>query len=335
MKKFIFARKKALLILLFIIIFFVGKYFFIDSKKITSDFVSVKRGDIKEELTLSGKIYAQDHVTLRFGIVGKVDWVGVKEGEWIKKGQAIATLEKETLEAALRQAWQSFTAAKAASDKYYDGNNAGTGESYDQKIERTALDATQNKAYDSVRIAQENLKATVLHSPIEGLVVTADPSLAGVNITALNSGYEIVNPVTIYLKATADQTEVGSIKEGQAGAIIFDSYPKRQIEGKIKDISFTPTKDESGTVYDIKVVLNNADNKDYKYRLGMTADISFVTREKKNVIIIPARYVKSDDGGKFVLLGKSRKKTYIKTGIESSDSIEVTSGLSENDVVYD
>jgi RND family efflux transporter MFP subunit len=329
-----FRRKKFILIAIIIAMFFVGKYFLIDSKKTTLDFAIAKKSDIKEELTLSGKIDAQDHAVLSFGISGKVDWVGVKEGDWVKKGQTIATLEKEILEAALRQAWQTFTAAKAASDKYYSGHT-GNSESYDQKIERTALDATQNKAYDSVRIAQENLKAAALYSPIEGLVVSAEPAVAGINITALNSGYEIVNPSTVYLKVTADQTEVGSLKKGQTGTVIFDSYPDEKIEGKIKNISFAPTRGETGTVYDVKVDFGNVDNKDYKYRLDMTADINFVLKEKRDVMVIPTAYIQADNSGKFVLLGKGKKKIYITTGIENEQSTEVIKGLSEDDVIYD
>lgn len=331
-----FLKKKIVFIpLVAIIVFFAGKYLLIDSRKPPPESAVVKISDVKEELTLSGKIGASEHAVLNFAIAGKVNWVGVKEGDWIEKGQAVATLEKETLEAALRQAWQTFIAAKAESDKYYDGRDRNKAESYDEKIERTDLDAAQNKAYDSIRIAQENLKSAVLYSPIEGLVVSAEPSLAGVNVTSLNSSYEVVNPSTIYLKITADQTEVGGIEKGRMGEIIFDSYPEQTIEGEVDSISFIPAKDETGTVYDVKVVLKNVDNKDYKYRLGMTADINFVIKEKKNVLTIPVKYVNSDDKGKFVLVGKDKKKKYIKTGLEGADSIEITEGLVEGDTVYD
>lgn len=239
------------------------------------------------------------------------------------------------MEATLRQKWQDFTAAKAESDKYYSDHNTSNAESYDQKIERTALDATQNKAYDSVRIAQENLKSAVLYSPIEGLVVSVEPNIAGVNVSTLNSNYEIVNPSTIYLKVTADQTEVESIKEGQTGTIVFDSFLNNQVEGRVESISFTPTKDETGTVYNVRVALSNVDNKNYKYRLGMTADINFVIRERNNALIIPVKYVSSDEKGKFVSVGKDKKKKYVKTGIESNRDVEITKGLSEGEVVYD
>jgi len=334
MKKLFSGKKKIIIILAIIAIFFIGKYFLVDSKKTTSDFTIVKRADIKEELTLSGKIDAEDHVILNFKTPGKVNWVGVKKDQWVNKGQAIASLQKDLFEAALRQAWQDFIAAKAASDKYYDGRDGKNEESYAEKIERTALDATQNKAYDNTRIAQSNLDNTTIYSPIDGFVVNLDPEIAGVNVAGLNSGYEIVNPVTIYLKVTADQTEVGSLKEGKTGIITFDSYPDEQIEGTIKDISFTPSKDEAGTAYDVKVVLDNIDNKDYKYRLGMTADINFVLKEDKNVLILPLNYVGSDDKGKYVLLEKKKEKTYITTGIENEQDVEIIKGLLEGQIVY-
>jgi len=289
-KKIFSTKKRIVGILLLILIFFVGKYFLIDSKKTASNFVLVKRGDIKEELTLSGQIDSDDHAILAFGIAGKVNWVGIKEGDWIKEGQAIATLDKEVLNAALREAWSNFTAAKAASEKYYS-DHKNDSESYDQKIERTSLDAAQNNAYDNVRIAQENLKSADLYSPIDGLVVGVNPNLAGVNVSPLNSSYEIVNPLTVYLKVTADQTEVGSLRIGQTGIIIFDSYPESQIEGIIRDISFTPSKEEAGTAYDVKVILGNVNNKEYKYRLGMTADIDFVIKEKKNALCVRAVFL--------------------------------------------
>ena len=327
-------KRKFFILLLIVIVFFVGKYLLVDSKKSILDSAIVEKSDIKEELVLSGKIDAEDHITLNFRAAGKVDWVGVEKDQWVTKGQAIASLQKDLLEAALRQAWQDFTAAKAASDKYYDGRDGRNEESYAEKIERTALDAAQNKAYDNTRIAQSNLDNATLYSPIDGFVVGVDPEVAGVNVAGLNAGYEIVNPATIYLRVTADQTEVGSLKEGKTGTITFDSYPDEQIEGTIKGISFSPSKDEAGTAYDVKVILNNVDNKDYKYRLGMTADISFVLKEDKNVLILPLNYVGSDDKGKYVLLGKEKKKTYVTTGIESEQSVEITKGLSEGQIVY-
>lgn len=331
-----FAKRKKWLIVLIILIgigFYVKQSFF--NPKNGSQSTIVKRDSIKQQLTLSGEIEAEEDAVLQFQTLGLVNWVGVKEGDWVLKNQSIASLEKERLEAALRQAWQDFTAARAGSDKYYNGNHPAA-ESYDQRIERTALDATQNKAYDNVRIAQENLKYAVLYSPIDGLVVSAYPNHAGVNLSALSPAkYEIVNPETIYLKVTADQTEVIDLKEGKSGSIVFDAYPEEKRTGTIKSISFTPNTDETGTVYTVKVLLTNLNNSDYKYRIGMTGDVDFILKEKDNVLVIPLTFLESDNKGKYVLVGKEKKKTYVKTGIENEQDVEITEGLIEGDTVYD
>ncbi len=296
----------------------------------------VKRGNLVSELTLSGKIEADEHSILQFQAGGQLAWVGVKEGDWVKKNQAVASLDKEQLMAALRKAQQDFTAAKAASEKVYDSLKTVAAENFDQKVSRTAADATQNKAYDSIRIAEEDLRYSVLYSPIEGLVTRVDAPYAGVNVY-LPSGaqFEIVNPKTIYLDVTADQTEVIDLVQGKEGTIVFDSYPEEKINGRIKNIAFTPKKDETGTVYRIKVEFNGTDNSTYRHKIGMTGDVTFETQRKENVLYLPITFVQNDDSGKFVYKGKNREKVKVETGLETDKNIEIKSGLAENDTVYD
>jgi len=52
---------------------------------------------IKSELILAGSVSADEIASLRFQNSGKLAWVGVKEGDKVKKGQAIASLDKEQL----------------------------------------------------------------------------------------------------------------------------------------------------------------------------------------------------------------------------------------------
>lgn len=338
-----FKSRKALIILIIAItmIFFIGKTV-LSPKSNGNQSIIVKRGDLKQELTLSGKIDAQEHAILQFQTGGKLAWIGVKEGDAVKKNQMLAYLDKEKFEATLRQARQDFTAAKAESEKYYDGRT-GESESYDQRIERTALDATQNKAYDNVRIAEENLKAATLYSPFEGIVIRVDPVYPGTNIYLPSQAQiEVVNPDTLYFSVTADQTDVVDLRGGQTGEIVLDSYPDNKIKATIQSISFSPKKDETGTVYEVKVDLNNLSPQvsmsalqQKEYRLGMTGDITFTTQTRSNVLYLPSKYIKSDDKGSYVNLGSDRKKTYIKTGLETDSDTEILSGVSQGDVVYD
>lgn len=327
------ARKKiAIGIALFLLLFFtVGRGILFPQAAVLKSY-TIKEGNLQQELTLSGKIDAQEHAVLQFQTGGKLAWVGVKEGDSVSKDQMIAYLEKEKLQAVLRQAQQDFTAAKAEHEKYYDGHNDEP-ETFDEKIERTALDAKQNKAYDSLRIAEENVKDATIYSPYNGLVIRVDP-VQGTNIyTPSQAQFEIVNPETIYFSVNADQSDVVSLKEGQRGVIYFDSYPDEKITGTINGISFTPSKDETGTTYEVKISINLSEIN--KYRLGMTGDITFVTKEKNHTLFLPSDYVKSDEKGKFVIAGKDKQKIYVKTGMETDTDIEIINGLSKGETVYD
>jgi multidrug efflux pump subunit AcrA (membrane-fusion protein) len=54
--------------------------------------------EISEPLILPGEIKADRQVTLRFQTSGLLTWVGVKEGEEVKKGQTLASLDKREIE---------------------------------------------------------------------------------------------------------------------------------------------------------------------------------------------------------------------------------------------
>ena len=64
----------------------------------TAKTVTVKKGNLRKDLTLSGKVDARSFANVQFQTAGKLVWVGVKEGDQIKKGQAIASLDKALLQ---------------------------------------------------------------------------------------------------------------------------------------------------------------------------------------------------------------------------------------------
>jgi len=144
----------------------------------------------------------------------------------------------------------------------------------------------------------------------------------------------VVNPRTIYFNVTADQTEVVDLKRETRGKIVFDAYPEEEVSGEVIDVSFTPRVDEIGTVYDVRVSLNK-DNLQFKYLLGMTGDITVVTQEKKNVLLLPLEFVKTDEKGRYVYIdSQKREKKYVEVGIEGEEVIELK-GIEEGTMVYD
>lgn len=341
-----FLKKRWLIIVIFFLI--IGFIFFKVSSNTTSGTngkkqtsYKVKRQNLKESLSLSGTIDAEEHVTLRFSTSGRMVWVGVKQGDYVKKYQAVASLDKREVEKNLEKSLRDYSKERwdFEEDKQVTYRSVFT-DSAKRILEKNQFDL--DKAILDVEIKQLAIEYATLISPIEGIVTHVGSPYTGVNITPAQAEFEIVNPKTIYFSATADQNDVVELKQGEEGEIVLDAYPDLTLKGKIYIVSFVPKEDETGTVYQVKLVLDES-NEDYRYRFGMTGDASFTIREIKNVLAVPTKYVKSEkkpDGTlirEYVLKKENGRK--VKTTVEVGEDVDeytiITSGLKEGDVVYD
>lgn len=288
------------------------------------------QGDLIKSISITGSIESQTTVNLTFQSGGTVNYLGAKEGDVVYKGQAIVSLDKQKLEAAFRQAEQDFTAAKAASEQYYSSHTNVT-ESYDEKVKRTALDATQNKAYDQMVRAKKDLNDSTLYSPIEGILTKADAKNAGVNITSATT-FTITDPNSLDFKMDIDEADIGSVKTGQDVNVILDPYPNETLHVKLDSIDFvTHTTSTGGDAYTIKGNLTT-DNKDYKYRVGMNGNAEIILDQRKNVIYIPLASI-FDDNKVYVKNRNNYELRTVTLGLENDTNAQVLKGIEKNEEV--
>lgn len=340
MKNFIKKRWYILLVIFIVVlIFFITKQNASKASGNKSTIYKVKRQNLVETLSLSGSIDAEERVVLRFQTSGRLAWVGVKEGDYVKKYQGIASLDQRDLKKRFQKTLNDFVKerydfdqAKDDNQRWADQSTREAGDEMKRLLEKAQYDL--NNSVLDLEISQLAVEYSYLYTPIEGIVVRADSKYAGVNITPAQAEFEIINPKTLYFSFTADQTEVIRLKEGLTGKMVFDSFPDKEIEGKISYLSFVPKTGETGTVYEGKIKLTSDDLNNYKY--GMTGDVTFVLSEKKNVLTIPTNYVRSDSKGKYVekKQGSKRVKIYPKLGEDIDGDYEVISGLSESDEIF-
>ena len=100
-------------------------------------------------------------------------------------------------------------------------------------------------------------------------------------------------------------------------------------------IGFTPKAGESGTVYELKMSVDLGQIEE-KIRMGMTGDVSFVTKEIKNALVVPEGFLKKSDGKYFVTLVTNGVQTQkeVMVGDAVEGMMVITEGLNENDVIY-
>jgi len=333
--KRIFSTKRRIIILLILIIAGVLSYKFFTSRNSTAVKTSrVYQGKVSEELILSGEIKAEEQANLNFLYSGELDYVGVVEGQTVKKGDILAKLDSTNAYQTFLQVDADLRRYTSSLDKTYDdvqGHEAD--ESFADRESRTVAETNKDKAYRTYVIAQKNLANLNLKAPFDGIITGITHPFNGINTSLAESQIEIVNPTTLFFSVDADQTDVTNIKLGQKVAIILDSFGNEELEGVVLYISYTPKAGEIGTVYEVKVRFANIDAQ--KIRIGMSGDAKFILSEKENVLFVPPEFVKTDTTGKYVNLTKKNNKKYIEVGIESEDKVEIKGDINEGDIVYD
>lgn len=302
---------------------------------------TVTKQTVKETLSIAGTVEAEETATLRFQSSGLLAWVGVKEGDSVQKYQAIASLDQEELQKTLQKylytydktRWdfeQTKDEYKAPEQNYYNLSQNQRSD-IDRAFEKAQFDLSSSVL--DVELRALAIKYATLTTPIEGIVTRVGTPVAGVNITPTQAEFEIVNPKTLYLSVLPDQTEVGKLTSSMSAEISFDSYPDTLVSGTITSIALTPKSGESSTVYEVRVAFPLAAT----YRIGMTADATFVVNERPDVLAIPSLYLKTENGKPYVFrkVGNKKEKLFVTVGLEGDDLVEITGGLAEGDILYD
>jgi RND family efflux transporter MFP subunit len=300
---------------------------------------TVEKTKLRETLTISGEINAEEKVTLSFPTGGKLSWVGVKEGDYVEKYQGVASLDQRDLQKRLESSLNTFMISRWDFDQTKSDNKDAqyTDGELGEKMRRI-IDKAQfglNNSIITVELQSLAKEYAYLYTPIEGIVTRVGAPYAGVTVGATTS-YEVVNPNSVYFSATADQTEVPKLRVGQEAKILVDPYPDTTVNATIQSISFTPQAGDTGTNYEVKLEFPTTVDV-LKYRLGMTGDVEFLTKEKQNVYAIPTSYLLSEAGKKYVFLLKDGKKTKteVKTGEEGDTEIEIVRGVQAGDVLVE
>jgi len=302
---------------------------------------TVERQTLKDTLSLSGSIDANEKTVVRFASAGKVVWLGAKEGDIVKKGQTIATMDTRDINDRIQKYLNTYSKTRAQFDQTKQDNEKTALNGITPELRAAAnrlIDQSQGDLNNSVLDLEiQNLakESSYLVSPIDGILTKSPIAVAGVNISSpTQAEFEIVNPDTLFFAASADQTDVVKLHEGMRADITLDPYPDTTLTGTIQSVAFTPDENETGTAYKIKMEF---DPGGLNFKMGMTGDATFTFKEKPNVIVIPENYIKTENNTSYVMKKVRGKviKQLVEVGDKVEGDVEIISGLQEGDQIYD
>jgi len=186
----------------------------------------------------------------------------------------------------------------------------------------------------SAKILVDSLEQQLrIVAPISGIVSRVniqEEQAFGANATAV----EILDPNIIELQGQIDEIDVLYISIGAEATILMDALPEEEILGVVSQISPVAQTQNGLVTYTVNVQINPPQN--VTLLEGMSATASIVTREYKNVLLIPATAVQGSYSQPFVrILNESGvpENKYIVIGPGDEFVVIVEEGLVDGEEV--
>ena len=278
----------------------------------------IKNVDQTEVYTSTVQAFVKNNIAPQSG--GRISKIYVEVGDFVKKGQVVAEMDKTQLaqiELQMKNNEIEYNRLKGLFD-------AGG-------LSQSDLDAIE-MAYKVSKTNYENLlENSVLVSPIDG-VISARNYDAGDMYTMSQPLYTVEQIVPVKMLVAISEIDYTKVKKGDAVSIVADAIPGKTFNGKVNRIY--PTIDPMTRTFTAEVVVEN----NYKtLRPGMfvRTTVNFGTRQ--SVIIPDIAVVKqSGSGDRFVYVVESDNTVSfkpVKLGRRINNEFEVLEGLKEGETV--
>jgi membrane fusion protein (multidrug efflux system) len=315
----------------------------------------VKRGDIAVPIFATGTIFPQHESKIGPKISGTLKEVYVDEGDEVKKGQILATMDQENILIARRQCEASVKVAEAQL-KEAEVNEENMRKEKERLANLYRKKVISQQRYDDMVTAHsmavtrlEVLRAQIVSSK-ENLAM-AEQKLKDSNIVAPFSGTivkRLVNqgeymttmpPTVLFVIINIDKvkTEVGlpevhlaRIAMGNPVKITVDAYPGLTFAGEVTTIN--PLVDPVSRAFTVKIEIPN---RDHRLKAGMFVRVTLYPSVHKGVLIVPFKSVVRRGGETrvFVINGDRVSLRRVTVGITNEREIEVTHGLTQGEEV--
>ena len=245
----------------------------------------------------------------------------------------------KNLKSQLKSAKKARKTGKISAKKTYDAamlqySNAKT-------LYNVAMDGIDDDVKDAQETLKDAQKALKTFEKYAGTgVIKAECSG-----TVTSVGYEdgetlstdtdiatYMNSDAVTTSVSVAQDDISEIEVGDTVNISLSAYEGKTFHGKVTSIS-TTSSGTSTVSYPVVVTMTGDVSSIYA---GMSADVTFVTKEVKDVLYISNKAVETE-GTKSYVTKKNRDasttKTQVKTGFSDGHNVQIESGLSEGDTV--
>lgn len=309
---------------------------------------TVERGVIERVVVATGTIEPAIEVEVRPRIAGIIEHIAVDAGDDVEPGQLLLEIEKDLLEAQVREAKAAAQVAEveeryakielrraedlrktgASSAQQLDTARARSETSTASRARaRAVLDTLETQlGYASVRAP---MKARVLdvHTE-EGSAVSPVTAVTGGTLLATLSGTEALR-----LEGLVDENEVARVKLDQRARIRTEAFGDRIFEGRVSEIAPMGKRVQNVTYFEVEIEITDDDASLLRPRMSGDGEILAETIE--DTLFVPETALRYEGAAIYVEVqnGEGFERRDVEIGVVDRDRVQLLSGVEEGEEV--
>jgi len=309
-------------------------------------------------LNATGRVVAARRASVSSKATGRLEWLGVQEGQRVNEGELIARLENRDVAASREQAAAAVEAARAnlvqgeaeladaeaalkraqelAAKNFVSASAVDAAEARYRKA-RAAIESLRA----NIRVAEANLRAagvafeqTLIRAPFTGIVLTKSANVGDI-VTPFSSASGTTGAVvtmadmsTLEVEADVSESSIAKIALDQPAEIQLDAFPDLRLAGSVSRI--VPTVDRSKATLLVKV---RFDETDARVLPDMSAKVAFLSRklepaERKPVPAVRPEAIVKREGKDYVYVvagkGDTAKGNEAGKGEDKGAAVKLT-----------
>ena len=323
----------------------------------------VRTETLKADRTLSSRIVqnmqvdAVERVELLPRVTGRLLALHVKQGDRVRKGQVVATLEHEQQDALIlstiaqaasaradtEKARAEMLNAKTDLDRYSRLVKEGfsTQQQYDAiQTEYTSAEASYRAALAKERQYEAEEKRVksekndyIIRAPIDGIVLNDYSLTAGAMISPSSPILDIADPHMLKATLRVPELKIFSVAVGMPVTLRFDALPGESFGGSVTRID--QYVDPATRTSSVEIVLDNEKQAGGRLRPGMFGQAAIVEKSFAGTLTVPEGALHASETGLYVYVvadGKAAQRE-VATGIQDGGRVQILGGLAEGDEV--
>jgi HlyD family secretion protein len=276
--------------------------------KVTYKTEVVGKGDIEALVVTSGTLNPIETVDIGAQVSGKIVELYADFNSVVTKGQVVAELDQEPLKIKIQQneanyksrvaalerskvtletASKNFERAKSLFAKSLislEEMDAAEANYLNAKSDLVSSEASLAQAKSTLDLSNVDLRYAVIKSPVDGVVITRKVNIG----QTLQSSYQapvlfqVATDLTkMKVECSVDESDIGKVKEGQHVRFSVEAYPNQTFNGVVQQVRFSPETVQNVVTY---TTIVSVENPEKKLLPGMTATVSIIVGEAKNVL---------------------------------------------------